>query len=389
MKIVFISNFFNHHQKPLSDELSSLVNYSFIETEPMNSTRVKMGWNMSDVPEYVIRSWYSDDLMLAAKKAIGDADVIIWGSAPYSLIKTALKDNKLVFLYSERLYRTGFKWYEQPPRAFKHWLRYGRFKNCYLLCASAYTAADYAKTFMFLKKAYKWGYFPEARRYNSVDNLIGLKHPASILWVARLIGLKHPEAPIAVAEQLKTAGYSFKLAMIGDGELYSQLNKQIEEKELTDCVTMLGAMSHEKVRTYMEQSEIFLFTSDFNEGWGAVLNEAMNSACAVVASHAIGSAPFLIESGKNGLLYKNGDLNDLCAKIQLLLNKPEYRASLGKNAYMTITNEWCAANAAKRLLSLSTKLLAGDKKAVLYDNGSCSAAERIKDDWFLREKEKF
>ena len=33
----------------------------------------------------------------------------------------------------------------------------------------------------------------------------------------------------------------------------------------------------------MEQADIYLFTSDRNEGWGAVANEAMNSACAMVA----------------------------------------------------------------------------------------------------------
>ena len=34
----------------------------------------------------------------------------------------------------------------------------------------------------------------------------------------------------------------------------------------------------------MEKADIFLFTSDRREGWGAVANEAMNSACALVVS---------------------------------------------------------------------------------------------------------
>ena len=36
------------------------------------------------------------------------------------------------------------------------------------------------------------------------------------------------------------------------------------------------------------------------EGWGAVVNEAMNSGCAVVADHMIGAAPWLIRQGENG-----------------------------------------------------------------------------------------
>ena len=46
------------------------------------------------------------------------------------------------------------------------------------------------------------------------------------------------------------------------------------------------------------------------EGWGAVLNEAMNSGCACIASHAIGSAGFLIEHGENGFVYRDGDMDD-------------------------------------------------------------------------------
>ena len=36
-----------------------------------------------------------------------------------------------------------------------------------MLCASAFTAADYAKTGAFVNKTYKWGYFPLMREYDS------------------------------------------------------------------------------------------------------------------------------------------------------------------------------------------------------------------------------
>lgn len=61
---------------------------------------------------------------------------------------------------------------------------------------------------------------------------------------------------------------------------------------LNDYVTFTGPVQSDKVRGFMERAGIFLFTSDRQEGWGAVLNESMNSGCAVVASHAIGSVPF-------------------------------------------------------------------------------------------------
>ena len=109
----------------------------------------------------------------------------------------------------------------------------------------------------------------------------------------------------------------------------------------------------------MEAADIFLFTSDFNEGWGAVLNEAMNSACAVVASHAIGSVPFLLHEGENGLIYKNGDENGLLDRVVQLIEQPEMRKRLGRKAYQTLTEQWNAEIAAERFLQLSEALLQG------------------------------
>ena len=158
-----------------------------------------------------------------------------------------------------------------------------------MLCAGAFTYADFAKHGSFINKAYKWGYFPETKRYESIERLVEKKKKNSILWCGRFIDWKHPDDALCVAERLKAAGYSFALNIIGAGELEPKLKSMIEQYGLNDCVHMLGAMPPENVREYMESSQIYIFTSDRSEGWGAVLNESMNSGCAVVASDAIGA----------------------------------------------------------------------------------------------------
>lgn len=90
----------------------------------------------------------------------------------------------------------------------------------------------------------------------------------SILWAGRLIPWKHPEAAIYLADTLKEQGYQFRLSLIGSGVMESQLRAIIQEKGLEDRVALLGALSPEQVRCHMEQAEIYLFTSDFHEGWG-------------------------------------------------------------------------------------------------------------------------
>lgn len=383
MKVAFVTNFYNHHQKPLADAMYSLIgdDYYFIETAKITEERLKMGWGREEKPFYVLQSYTDEESKKRCRDIVDDADVVILGSAPYSMLKNRLRAGKLTFKYCERPYKTGvpvLKWPMHVLRALKNYIR---FKNFYVLCASAYTPVDFSRIFSFIGKTYKWGYFTELKEYNSIDNVLGTKHSQSILWVARFIDLKHPEHAIEVARRLKADGYHFILNMIGNGVLEERVQEMISSEGLGDCVKILGAMTPEQVREHMEKSEIFLFTSDKNEGWGAVLNESMNSACAVVANSAIGSAPFLIKNGENGYLYNDGDIDALYANVKKLLGHAEDRKRVAKNAYLTMVEEWNAENAARKFFALCEKMLAGEYKPFPYESGVCSKAEILKDHW--------
>lgn len=306
VKITFISNFLGPHQLPFCKAMVNRLgeDFKFVATEPMTEERIKLGWSLDkDTYPFEIKANESNELQKKAEQLAIESDVVIIGSAPDSYIIPRLKRNKLTFKYSERPLKKGIQWNNIAHIICGMWLHHGRFqsKPIYMLAASAYTAGDYARFGCYRGKCYKWGYFPEAKKYDP-DELMkgklsaasdGLKSPCvSILWAGRLIGWKHPDASIRLAESLKKKGYSFKMTLIGTGEMEEQLHNMIRDKNLEDCVEMPGAMKASEVRSYMEKADIYLFTSDFNEGWGAVLNESMNSGCAVVASHAIGSVLF-------------------------------------------------------------------------------------------------
>jgi len=381
MKVMFISNYFNHHQKPFSDAMYEHLKegYVFIETDKIGEERLKLGWGISQKPTYV---YHYNDHTAQCDQWIREADVVIFGSAPQGLLSERLQNGKLTFRYSERLLKRGPELWKYPLRWYRRHRENPRKANLYLLCASAYAAADFQSFGCFRNRCYKWGYFPEVKQYEDIDELIKLKRPASILWCARLIDWKHPELPILIAKRLKEEKYSFEMNLIGNGILEDKLRSMIRELGLEDCVHMLGSMKPNQVREYMEQSQIFLFTSDRNEGWGAVLNEAMNSACGVIASHAIGSAPYLIRHGENAMLYRDGHFDDIYEKVKLLLDDPQKAACMGKKAYEAMTDEWNAHAASERLLTLCEELLHGRSGAMLYESGPCSRAENMKDGWF-------
>lgn len=396
VKITFISNFLGPHQLPFCKAMVNRLgeDFKFVATEPMTEERIKLGWSLDkDTYTFEIKANESKELREKAEQLALESDIVIIGSAPDSYIITRLKKNKLTFKYSERPLKKGVHWNNIAHIICGMWLHHGRFqsKPLYMLAASAYTAGDYARFGCYRGKCYKWGYFPEAKKYDP-DELMkgklsaasdGLKRPCvSILWAGRLIGWKHPDASIRLAESLKKKGYSFKMTIIGTGEMEEQLHNMIRDKSLEDCVEMPGAMKASEVRSYMEKADIYLFTSDFNEGWGAVLNESMNSGCAVVASHAIGSVPFLIKNGENGLIYENGNQEDLEKKVQGLLEDVPLRRKIGENACKTIINTWNAENAVNRFMKLADTLSRKGKAEDLFFDGPCSKVGILKNDWF-------
>lgn len=392
VKITFISNFLGPHQLPFCKAMVDRLgeDFKFVATEPMTEERIKLGWGLDkDAYPFEIKANESKELQEKAERLALESDVVIIGSAPDSYIVPRLKRDKLTFKYSERPLKKGVHWNNIVHIICGMWLHHGRFqsKPLYMLAASAYTAGDYARFGCYRGKCYKWGYFPEAKKYDPDELMKGKLSAASderkspcvsILWAGRLIGWKHPEASIELAASLKSKGHSFKMTMIGTGEMEEQLHNMIREKNLEDCVEMLGAMKASEVRTYMEKADIYLFTSDFNEGWGAVLNESMNSGCAVVASHAIGSVPFLLKDGENGLVYENENQEQLEKQVRRLLDDAEYRVKLGRSAYHTITDLWNADVAAERVIKISEELLRGEKGSAPFTDGPCSKAAILK-----------
>ena len=115
-----------------------------------------------------------------------------------------------------------------------------------------------------------------------------------------------------------------------------------------------------------------------------MLNEAMNSGCAVVASDAAGATPYLVNDGVNGSVYHSGNIQELYEKVRRLLENTTMQHSFGKAAYQTITELWNAEVAAKRFLQLSQALLNGTDASGLFANGPCSLAKPLREDWYQR-----
>lgn len=377
MTITFITNFINHQQTPLADEIYKLIgnNYAFVATMDVPQWIKDSGYPDLSDRTYLIKAYEDKDQREKAMKLAFDSDIVIIGSAPDDFIIERLKYDKITFRYSERIFKKGYRSLFSPRvwwYLYKSHIRY-RGKRMFMLCASAYTAFDTSLFFSYPGKCYKWGYFTKFEDID-LDKIIQEKHNTrvNIFWVARFLDWKHPELPVKLAKELKDKGYDFHINMAGRGVLFEQTKRLIHDLGVEDFVSLIGNHPNEEINKMMRQSHIYLMTSDKGEGWATVVNEAMSNGCTVVGSHSVGSIPYLIENGKNGLVFRSGNLESLTRQVQTLIDDRPLCERLARNAYQTMKNVWNPNNAAKRFLELSSSLINGT--TAKFSDGPCSKA---------------
>lgn len=378
MKITFFSNFLNHHQIPICNAFYEKFksDFTFVACERVPDERIKLGY-MHDFKAYpyLIESHIDINQYERAIRLGLDSDIVIIGSADEIYIKERLNANKLTFRYSERLFKTNKHVMLYPYLIFKRYQldTIYRNKNIYMLSCSAFTPLDYTMFLSYPNRFLKWGYFPQTKIYN-MDDLMTIKQNSiatEFLWVGRLIAWKRPFDALQVIKALVQDRMKVHLNIIGTGPLENVLKQYIVDNNLTANITMIGSVESHQVRAYMEKANILLMTSNKQEGWGAVVNEAMNSGCAVYAYYKVGAAPYLIKHRFNGSLYTSK--TKLIKQIKSDLSDQNIIKLIGMNAYHTITNTWNAELAVSRFIEVASQLLE-HKKPNLPADGPLSKA---------------
>ena len=116
----------------------------------------------------------------------------------------------------------------------------------------------------------------------------------------------------ALTEVVKTQP-NVHLALIGDGEMRSDLEAAIKRQNLTDHVTLTGWLNEDQVRAELDQSHALVMPS-FAEGLPMVVMEAMAAARPVIATYIAGT-PELVVPQETGWLVPAGDVQALAQAI--------------------------------------------------------------------------
>jgi glycosyltransferase involved in cell wall biosynthesis len=145
-----------------------------------------------------------------------------------------------------------------------------------------------------------------------------------LINIGRLSPLKNQIYAIELLEQLPGT----HLAIVGDGELRTELETAIRYKGLSDRVHLLGEIDPERVPDFLRCGNIFIFPS-MQEGFGLAAVEAMHMGLPVVSSN---TPPLPEIIGAGGIQLPLADRGAWRDNIASLLTADERRRAMGRRA---------------------------------------------------------
>lgn len=150
-----------------------------------------------------------------------------------------------------------------------------------------------------------------------------------VLFVSRLVNRKGPHVLIRAFKRVLDKVPDAELFIVGEGYLSPILQMMTYDLGLSDSVKFLGDIRQEKLARMYASSDIFVLPSLHAESFGMVLLEAMASEVPVIASRT-GGVPEVVRDGKEGILVKPGDEEQLAQAMLELLKNEDKRARMGK-----------------------------------------------------------
>ena len=201
-------------------------------------------------------------------------------------------------------------------------------------CGEIHCSGDQNASRYCLDRMRLWGYFVESFKRGTAVQDCTIHNPLRVLWVGRMLGWKRVDTLVKAIGGMK----DISLSVYGCGPEEIQLKRIVSSY---DNITVGGMVANSKVREIMRNHDVYVLTSNEFEGWGAVVNEALEEGMEVVGTFEAGASATILPREN---LFHAGDWRGL---RRLLLSKHEKS---------TIIGEWSVDSAARKLIELMEDL---------------------------------
>lgn len=154
-----------------------------------------------------------------------------------------------------------------------------------------------------------------------------------ILSVGRLSPQKDQATLLCAFSRIHDEHADWVFHIYGQGPLESDLKALSQSLGIADKVFIFPPFS--PIQQKMKDASLFVFPSLY-EGFPNALGEAMAMGLPVIASSCEGNIE-LVNHGKNGLIFTKGDVYELSAHLQTLIQCEDLRNSLGDSARFSLS----------------------------------------------------
>ena len=172
-------------------------------------------------------------------------------------------------------------------------------------------------------------------------------------WVGRLVPIKRVDVLLRAVARARELGAPLRLAVVGDGELRSDLEAQAAALGIDRHVAFVGY--RRDLAAIVAGTDVAVCTSD-NEGTPVALIEAGAGARPLVATRA-GGVPDVVVEGA-GVLAGRGDHDAVGAGLARLSSDPDLRRAMGATARTHVAARYRADALVERMEALYERLLA-------------------------------
>ncbi len=168
-----------------------------------------------------------------------------------------------------------------------------------------------------------------------------------------------------LARAVKTAVQRFpnvRFLVVGDGPLRGEVERILKEDRVEQFVTLTGSIGHSDIPRHLAACDLLLSPHVQNAdgtvffGSPTKLFEYMGMGKAIIAS-AVGQIGEIMRDGKNCLLIKPNDHDDLANKIVTLANDRTLRERLGARARMDAVEKYSWQRNAERIVNAVKPLI--------------------------------
>jgi glycosyltransferase involved in cell wall biosynthesis len=174
-----------------------------------------------------------------------------------------------------------------------------------------------------------------------------------IVAAGRLSPEKGFDILIEAADQVIKPEPSLGFVLFGDGPLREQLQRQIEQRGLTDVFVLPGFRSD--LDRFLPFADLLVLPS-YTEGLPNVVLEAFAAGIPVVAT-AVGGTPELVEDGVNGYLVPAGNPGLLAQRILDAIADDNRRKAMGQCGRQRVLDQFTFEAQGQQYLWLYARLL--------------------------------